>query len=146
MAITADAKPRGQTARDTQIAALCWREAPCGREGLLVTSRGGGRWILPKGWPIARLGEAGAALREAWEEAGVRIALAAPRPLGDYPAVKRLKSGEPRAVRVIVYPARVLSLAEDWPEAHQRQRRWFALRDAAGVVTEPELAELLARF
>ena len=54
-----------------QVAALPWRRSSKGVEIMLVTSRGSGRWILPKGWPEA--GEAlwDAAAREADEEAGI---------------------------------------------------------------------------
>ena len=38
---------------------------------LLVTSRGSGRWILPKGWPMDGKTPAASAAQEAWEEAGV---------------------------------------------------------------------------
>ena len=57
-----------------QVAALCFRETDTGKDVLLITSRGTGRWIVPKGWPIDGMGGSEAALREAWEEAGVREA------------------------------------------------------------------------
>ena len=41
----------GRRPPEMQVAALCLDEAS-GRV-LLVTSRGTGRWIVPKGWPMA---------------------------------------------------------------------------------------------
>ena len=38
---------------------------------LLVTTRGRGGWIIPKGWPIRKLTAAASAAREAYEEAGL---------------------------------------------------------------------------
>ena len=35
-----------------QVAALCHRTNTGNKEVLMITSRGTGRWILPKGWPI----------------------------------------------------------------------------------------------
>ena len=58
--------------RRTQFAALCWRSTRGRTEVLLVTSRETGRWVIPKGWPIAGLSPAEAAAREAWEEAGAK--------------------------------------------------------------------------
>ena len=39
-----------------QFAALPWRDAGHGIEVLLISSRGTGRWVIPKGWPIKGLG------------------------------------------------------------------------------------------
>ena len=36
----------------TQFAALCWRVMDGKVQILLITSRGSGRWIVPKGWPM----------------------------------------------------------------------------------------------
>ncbi len=55
-----------------QMAAMCHRGQGDSKEYLLVTSRDTARWIIPKGWPIRGLKSNETALREAWEEAGVR--------------------------------------------------------------------------
>ena len=64
-----------------QFAALCYDKDGPDRKILLITSRGTGRWILPKGWPIDGLDSPGAALQEAWEEAGVREGRPSPEPI-----------------------------------------------------------------
>ncbi|WP_425342943.1 NUDIX hydrolase [Rhizobium etli] len=56
-----------------QFAAICYRKVGDNLvEVLLITSRDSGRWIIPKGWPIAKLAPHQVAEREAWEEAGVK--------------------------------------------------------------------------
>ena len=67
-----------------QYGALPYRVTKTGDiEFLLVTSRETGRWIIPKGWPIAGLEPAEAAAREAYEEAGVRGVVGI-RAIGEY--------------------------------------------------------------
>ena len=55
----------------SQFAALCYRVKDGKTRVLLVTSRGTGRWIIPKGWPMDGKTPAETAAQEAWEEAGV---------------------------------------------------------------------------
>jgi 8-oxo-dGTP pyrophosphatase MutT (NUDIX family) len=55
----------------TQFAALCYRVVKKKVKVLVISSRGTGRWIVPKGWPMDGKTPADAALQEAWEEAGV---------------------------------------------------------------------------
>ena len=54
-----------------QVAALPWRVRDGEVEICLVTSRGTGRWILPKGWPEKNLTHAEAAAREALIKIGI---------------------------------------------------------------------------
>ncbi|AJE45575.1 NUDIX hydrolase [Celeribacter indicus] len=129
-----------------QAAALCWRKGKRGKEVLLVTSRDSGRWILPKGWPIDGLDGPGTAAQEAWEEAGVRAAKVTPRPVGRYHYVKKLDSGVPAPVEATVYSVKVARLEDAFPEAAQRRRCWMAPAQAAELVDEPELRDLLRAF
>lgn len=133
------AKPGKKPKRHRQVGALC-RDAQ-GRV-LLITSRGTGRWVIPKGWTMSGLTDAEAALREAWEEAGVEGGIG-PDPVGEYRYDKGLRDGRTRQVVVRVFPASVSHLAEDWPEAGQRRRGWFTPAEAAALVAEPDLQALL---
>ncbi|MCT4370559.1 NUDIX hydrolase [Yangia mangrovi] len=130
-----------------QVAAMCYRHADCpeGLEVLLITSRDTGRWVLPKGWPKAGLDSAGAALEEAWEEAGVVFGSGDTAEIGSYRYQKRLDGGLPLDTVVFVYAAEVRALSDDYPEAGQRERRWVLPREAARMVDEPGLQALLAR-
>ncbi|MBJ6371365.1 NUDIX hydrolase [Sedimentitalea arenosa] len=128
----------------TQFAALCFRIAKNKPQVLLVTSRGTGRWIIPKGWPMHGKTPAHCAEREAWEEAGV-IGKAADQALGLF-SYNKVLDGSGLPCVAIVYPVRVKSLAPDYPEKNQRRRKWFSPAKAANRVSEPELARILRDF
>lgn len=125
-----------------QAAALCLREGKRGREVLLVSSLSSGRWILPKGWPMKKRTLAGAALQEAWEEAGV-IGKAREVSVGFYTYEKRRIGGLPVACRVEVFRIDVADLAKTWPERAKRKRKWMTPEEAAAAVDEPDLKTLL---
>ena len=129
--------------RRIQVAALCTREKKGAIEVLLITSRDTGRWVLPKGWPINGLDAPGAALREAWEEAGVKEANINSEPVGIYGYDKRLDSGLEVPVDVTVFETEVTELVDDFPEAEERTRRWVPAQEAAGMVNEPQLQAIL---
>jgi uncharacterized protein len=67
------------------------------------------------------------------------------QPLGSFVNEKRRSSG-PELVRADVYMIEVASLLESWPEQDERQRAWFTLRDAANVVSDHQLSDLLQAF
>lgn len=122
-----------------QVAALC--VDPTTRKVLMITSRGTGRWIIPKGWPMAGLSLAEAALQEAWEEAGV---IASPgQEIGRYHYEKMQDHGFGIPVEVHVFLTEVESLGDDFPEAGRRERSWVTPAEAATMVAEPELAAIL---
>lgn len=128
-----------------QVAALCLRGEGSAQEVLLVTSRGRKRWILPKGWPMAGHDLPGSAVQEAWEEAGVR-GKADPVAIGSYHYAKILAENFGQPVKTCVFRLRDIRLEDDFPEAGQRERRWWPLADAAAVVEEPELSALLRQL
>ena len=141
-------QPSEQSETRTQYGALCWRPARDGIEVLLITSRDTGRWVIPKGWPIAGLSPEASAAREAWEEAGVEGPPDA-HCLGLYSYDKGLGRGDgPKRQTVpcvvAVFLLQVAALADSFPEAKQRRRKWFRPRKAAQKVAEPELRALLA--
>ena len=129
----------------SQFAALCWRVRGDRVQVLLITSRGTGRWITPKGWPEDGMTPAEAAMREAWEEAGV-IGRAQDQCLGIYSYDKVIEDKPSLPCVVMVYPVRVKALAGTYPEASERRRKWFSPRKAAQKVAEPELARILHDF
>lgn len=137
-------QPPGQPA-GRQFAALCFTTARGKTRVLLVTSRGTGRWIVPKGWPVEGATDAGTAALEAWEEAGV-IGRTFDQCIGSYTYVKRLPKRRDQLCLAEIYPVKVLSLKGDYPERRQRRRKWFTLKKAAAEVDEPELAQILRDF
>ncbi len=129
----------------TQFAALCYRIVKDKTEILLVTSRGTGRWIVPKGWPMDGVTPARAAITEAWEEAGVQ-GQCADICLGLFSYAKSVAPEMLLPCVVMVYPVRVSNLADNYPEAGSRQRKWFSQKKAARAVKEPELAQIIKSF
>lgn len=113
---------------------------------LLVTSRDTGRWLIPKGFVDDGYSPMDAAVREAFEEAGVEGVMHTDTPLGFFTYFKRLKTGENRPASVIVYLLRVEKQCKKWPEKKQRQCAWFTPEEASKLVREPGLAELLLRL
>lgn len=135
-----------QRPKRVQVAALCFKETSEGKKVLLITSRDTGRWILPKGWPIEGKDGPGSALQEAWEEAGVSAADIAEEPVGQYEYEKGLDHGASVPVVTQVYVTRVHDLEKVYPEADERERAWFSPQEAANLVDEPELKDLLRGF
>jgi len=132
-----------------QIAALPYRTSGDGLSGpteiLLVTSRGTGRWVVPKGNVGKREAPHMAAAREALEEAGVTGAVC-PTALGSYFYRKTLSSGAAIRAEVQVFPLAVTGELGEWAESGQRSRRWFSLSDAAAAVDEADLGMLIRSF
>jgi 8-oxo-dGTP pyrophosphatase MutT (NUDIX family) len=134
----------GETCR-VQVAALPWREAEDGIEVMLITSRDTGRWVLPKGWPEEGEAFHEAAAREAAEEAGLSGGIAHDQ-AGSYYYDKVLSSGADARCEVKVFPLHVEHVASKWREKRQRKRKWMKPLKAAGLVNEPDLAELITHF
>jgi 8-oxo-dGTP pyrophosphatase MutT (NUDIX family) len=132
-----------RTSRHRQYGVIPIRIVERGRvEVMLMTSRGTGRWVIPKGWPMRHRSPAGTARQEAYEEAGITGRLWSRRSVGTYryEKVDERFSGE---VTVRVFVLEVDQQLKDWPERGQRRRRWFATRRAASLVQERELSQLL---
>lgn len=128
-----------------QVAALCYRQSERGLEILLVTSSSG-NWILPKGWPIEGLDAQGAALREAWEEAGVKSGSARRKPFASVNTVKRFDTGAVVPCQLDIYDIAVEKLRDDYPEAEKRDRCWVIPAEAVSRIADPAVSEVVERF
>ncbi|GGD92647.1 hypothetical protein GCM10011390_09230 [Aureimonas endophytica] len=132
--------------RNKQYGALPYRIGQDGEiEVLLVTTRGTGRWIVPKGWPMRLLPPHKAAAREAFEEAGV-IGKPRRKAVGSFDYDKLTDDGSMIRCTVRVFPLKVERLEENWREALQRRRQWFGRSEAADLVEEPELKDILRSY
>ncbi len=140
------ALPMLQRPRHLQTAALCYRVEDGRKRVLLITSRGTGRWVIPKGWLMRGKKANEAAVVEAWEEAGVRPGRTADQPIGTYVYDKIKNSGLPVTVEMLVFPVEVQSLEDQFPEARERTRRWVTPAEAAEMVDEPGLKQILLGF
>ena len=132
-----------------QIAALPYRTFPGGSSSapliLLITSRQTGRWVVPKGNLMVGKAPHEAAAIEAEEEAGVR-GIISPLPVGRFRYEKLLRGGGSVIAEVELFPLAVTEERKKWIEMDQRERRWFAISEAAAVVDEVELGELIHLF
>jgi 8-oxo-dGTP pyrophosphatase MutT (NUDIX family) len=130
----------------TQFAALPWRLSEGGtRQVMLLTSRETHRWVLPKGWPMKKRKPAEVASQEAYEEAGLIGEIVDKRPVGTFHYAKRLAKREVLC-RVRVFLFRVERQLDDWPEKNWRETKWFDANEAASLVDEGGLAEIIGRF
>lgn len=125
-----------------QCAAIPYRHGERGLEVLLVTTRGTGRWVVPKGWidPGKTPGEMAAI--EAYEEAGVRGRVHK-RPAGTFRYDKVRRNGSKVPCVVTAFLLQVHEELDDWPEKGERRRLWLPPAEAAGRVQEDGLRHML---
>ena len=139
-----------EAAVPVQSGALPWRvksgkKADKKAEVLLVTGRRSGRWMIPKGWPMAGKTLADSAAREAFEEAGIKGRIE-PEPIGTFRHVKQHVLFGEMEVDIHVHLLTVERQLKDWPERGERLRKWFKLDEAAQRVDSDELRELIVEF
>ncbi|MFO0809752.1 MAG: NUDIX hydrolase [Gemmataceae bacterium] len=103
----------------------------------LVTSSSGKRWILPKGAIEPGHSSVDTAVREAWEEAGVRGDVL-DEPLGCY---RTIKCGQ--ACLVTVYGIVVTDVSDRWPERNRRRRRWATPERAIRYLDVPAVQQVI---
>ena len=130
------AVPLHQVQSIEQACAVPFREHIERVEFCLITSSTG-RWMFPKGYVEPGETFVEAALKEALEEAGLRGRVVGD-PIGYYEIEKK---GRPHTVIALLME--VLQSDEVWKEAQVRQRQWVTPEEARGLVSEPELFELL---
>ncbi|MDZ3833405.1 MAG: DUF47 family protein [Sphingopyxis sp.] len=132
-----------------QIAVLPYRFGGAAQDGpteiLLITSRETKRWVIPKGNPLTGMERHAAAAIEAEEEAGV-IGAVCPTSIGSYQYRKRRANGASIMYNVEVFPLAVTRELAEWKEMDERERKWFAFEEAAGVVDEADLQALIRSF
>jgi uncharacterized protein len=110
----------------------------------LVTARGSGRWIIPKGNPIPGLAPHEAAAQEAREEAGL-VGVAEPHCIGTF-AFSRRRRGRDTTCLVDVYPLMVELQLRKWAEAGQRSVLRCNVEAALSLVDSSSLAFLMEQY
>lgn len=126
-----------------QAAAAVFRGSGAEREMMLITSRDTGRWIVPKGWIEEDEDGPAAALREAWEEAGVIGTVLAGSAIGHYRYIKQRPRRGDALCDVDVYLVRLEDQKDIWPEKGQRKRKWFPVATAIHLVGEAGLKDVI---
>ncbi|MDJ0896225.1 MAG: NUDIX domain-containing protein [Alphaproteobacteria bacterium] len=107
---------------------------------LIITSRKGTRWVLPKGIVEPGMTAAASAAKEAMEEAGVEGRVFA-HSLGTYSYPKWGGT-----CTVEVFPMKVATERKTWPESGFRRRKWVSLKQARKRLEGDELRSLLRRL
>jgi phosphohistidine phosphatase len=120
-----------------QSAVIPYRCAAGTIEVMLVTSRNKRRWIIPKGIVEPFMSAAESARKEAHEEAGIDGEVS-PASVGAYAYEKW--GG---VCSVEVFTMRVTEEQPVWEESF-RDRRWFSVPEAAALLKEPALKELVS--
>jgi 8-oxo-dGTP pyrophosphatase MutT (NUDIX family) len=128
-----------------QAGIIPFRNGAEGLQVLLITSRGTGRWVIPKGGIEKGLTAIKAAEHEAYEEAGVKGAISSV-PLGVFSYSKRLRNGAFRPATVEVYAMRVEKELRKWPERAERRLKWMPVAEAVRLVQEQGMAILLLKL
>ena len=108
----------------------------------LITSRETNRWVIPKGWPKTNIKNYKMAEIEAQQEAGLHGPISKSC-LGTYIYKKKLHTFASVMCKVEVYPLLVTKQDITWPEKSQRNIDWFSQEEAANLVDEEELSQLL---
>jgi phosphohistidine phosphatase len=109
-------------------------------EILLITSRKRKHWVIPKGIVEPSMHPQESAIKEAFEEAGIKGNLAHTA-IGVYAYQKW--SG---TCRVEVFPFEVTTELQEWPESEFRTREWMSLEEAVNRVREDALKGLLRKL
>lgn len=122
-----------------QSGVIAYRHLNDALQILLVTSRSGKRWVIPKGLVEPHMTPWDSAAKEAMEEAGVEGEVET-RCLGEFDYEKW--GG---VCRVAVYPMRVTTEFDDWEE-DERVRQWLRPEVAAFRVREMELRLIIREF
>lgn len=131
-----------QNPNPIQIAALCYRQGSNDLEILLITSRKGKKWILPKGNPIDAMTNAQSAQQEAYEEAGVRGDVDE-ECIGIVQTTKNLGNGFRSKIDLHIYALSVTSIEENFPEKGQRKIEWLTLKQAIKRTDDIKIGFLL---
>jgi diphosphoinositol-polyphosphate diphosphatase len=103
-------------------------------------------WVFPKGGWENDETITTAAMRETWEEAGVKGEIV--KLLGKFKQYKKIKKNSKKIrsteitedgkkylhSEILLYEMHVTEVAEDWPEKDERERRWVNYDDAKALV------------
>lgn len=109
-------------------------------EILMITSRSGKHWIVPKGIVEPNLLPSESAAKEALEEAGVEGVIHSTS-VGSY---KYKKWGD--VCKVQVFLMQVIKTHIQWAEKEMRTRRWMSIEKACQHVREKKLRKLMAKL
>jgi 8-oxo-dGTP pyrophosphatase MutT (NUDIX family) len=123
-----------------QSAVIPFRISDGCMEILLITSRGGRRWIIPKGLVEPDMTPWDSAAKEALEEAGVTGRVFGDC-LGEY---SYEKTGMECLVKV--YPLKINKILRSWLEDDYRKRLFVTLDEAVLLIEDKPLKKILRKI
>lgn len=121
-----------------QAGAIPYRIVENGAEICVITASSG-RWSFPKGFIEEDETDVEAALKEAYEEAGIHGVIEGSA-LGAYEATKTGNT-----LNVVMFLMKVEQEDEDWPESGMRKRRWLSVDEAKDTIALESQRELLRK-
>ncbi len=104
---------------------------------VLITNIKSKRWVIPKGVIELDLTPQASAVKEAYEEAGIK-GIVKENKVGSYQYVKW---GDICTVKV--YLLKVTNLLTDWPEKDKRTRRLCSVEEALSMIEEEGLKRII---
>jgi 8-oxo-dGTP pyrophosphatase MutT (NUDIX family) len=135
---------RGKTGSITklprQAAAIAVRRQDGRLEVCLIRRKESRKWGIPKGMVDPGDTPEETALKEAWEEAGLKGRL-----VGGAIGSFEYEKWSITRYAVTVYLMEVLEQATDWHEAPYRERRWASFDEAASLLKDHPVRALLDR-
>jgi len=120
-----------------QSGVIPYRKTKAGVEVLLITSIKKKKWVIPKGFVEFNMSPFESAKKEAIEEAGV---------LGSNETIELGHFENNKSIGVChvkVFALEVIEELADYPDKSKRQRKWFALNEAAENVQTKQISDMI---
>ena len=123
--------------RREQAGVIPFRRKKEGIQVCLIRNKGGKKWKIPKGFVDPGETVQQAALKEAWEEAGLSGHLSG----GTIGSYEYEKWGTELSVSIFLME--VIEQEDEWEESRFRERRWFSTDDALEMLKKHPIKPLL---
>jgi len=107
---------------------------------ILITSRSGKKWILPKGFIDEGLTPSESAIKEAFEEAGV-TGTVSETPAGFYNYTRQMKD-----YRVLLFPMKTENVNNKWPESSERERIIISLKSLKDYINDSGIISIIENY
>lgn len=120
-----------------QSGVLPYRKKGDNLEILIITNKKRDKWSIPKGLVDSQYSSSDSALKEAYEEAGIKGLIRKPS-IGKYSMHKW--GGK---CRIKVFAMEVTEVLDKWPEDMLRLREWHTVQEASEMVRNKKLRNII---